>query len=73
MFFFLNGSHNVAKYNLNFQVFLSFFIDVLLDIADLNLETIPGSTLDIVPENMDSEDLVPSIQVSYLFSLITTF
>ncbi|XP_055937302.1 transcriptional coactivator YAP1-like [Argiope bruennichi] len=36
--------------------------DVLLDIAELNLETIPGATLDMVPENMDSEDLEPSLQ-----------
>ncbi|GFT96847.1 transcriptional coactivator YAP1 [Nephila pilipes] len=36
--------------------------DVLLDIAELNLETIPGAALDMVPENMDSEDLVSSLQ-----------
>ncbi|KAG8194152.1 hypothetical protein JTE90_000990 [Oedothorax gibbosus] len=36
--------------------------DVLLDIADLNLEPIPGANLDMVTENMDSEDLEPSLQ-----------
>ncbi|XP_054714834.1 transcriptional coactivator YAP1-like [Uloborus diversus] len=36
--------------------------DVILDIAELNLEPIPGATLDMVPEQMDSEDLVPSLQ-----------
>ncbi|GFY44280.1 transcriptional coactivator YAP1 [Trichonephila inaurata madagascariensis] len=39
--------------------------DVLLDIAELNLETIPGATLDMVPENMDSEDLVSSLQEEF--------
>ncbi|KFM74842.1 Yorkie-like protein, partial [Stegodyphus mimosarum] len=39
--------------------------DVLLDIAELNLEPIPGAALGIVPENMDSEDLVPSLQEEF--------
>ncbi|GFW01286.1 transcriptional coactivator YAP1 [Trichonephila clavipes] len=39
--------------------------NVLLDIAELNLETIPGATLDMVPENMDSEDLVSSLQEEF--------
>ncbi|XP_035224693.1 transcriptional coactivator YAP1-like [Stegodyphus dumicola] len=39
--------------------------DVLLDIAELNLEPIPGTALGIVPENMDSEDLVPSLQEEF--------
>ncbi|GFR10833.1 transcriptional coactivator YAP1 [Trichonephila clavata] len=39
--------------------------DVLLDIAELNLETIPGAALDMVPENMDSDDLVSSLQEEF--------